>query len=332
MCERDAERRERRPERDRRKGVERSGHPPIGRCVKARGAQRRQRRQTTQSASDDQHDAHADPEARQRSPVDLAAAVAALRVGFGLHVLDPFTTARQVGVDRAEAPTHHLGRGMRRGRAQCRRERLHLRVGVGEAGDRERRTALRAADRLAGRQRRTARGAAERVLPRGRPVHGRRLDGVERIERVREARDVEQARHRAAPPAERVVLADRAAAVHALDRAAVAQQLRAIDQRHRTEQPLFLQELRERLVGAVATLALQLRRAAPARLVVDERERAVAARAARVGLSIACGSARADAIAPISSSSAGPLSCAVSVPSNQTRSQPRQRSRSTLLP
>ena len=48
--------------------------------------------------------------------------------------------------------------------------------------------------------------------------------------------------------------------------------------------------------------------------------------------SISCGNARDAAIWPISSSSAGPLSCAVSEPSNQTRSQLRQRSRSTLCP
>ena len=128
---------------------------------------------------------------------------------------------------------------------------LHLRVCLGQAGDGERGAALRADHRLAGTHRRAARGTAQRILARCRSVERRRLDGVERIERMREPGDVEQARHRVAPGALRVVLADVAAAVDAFDAASLAQKPRAIGQRHRSQQPLFLQELRERLVGAV---------------------------------------------------------------------------------
>ena len=123
----------------------------------------------------------------------------------------------------------------------------------------------------------------QRALARRGLVDGGRLDRVERVERVSEAGDVEQARDRAAPATALVALGDLAAAVDALDPAAIAQQPGAIDRRHRPHQALLFQELRERLVGAVAARALQLRRAAPARLVVDEPELAVAARAARVG-------------------------------------------------
>jgi hypothetical protein len=155
-------------------------------------------------------------------------------------------------------------------------------MGFGQARDREGRAALRAADRLAFGQRCAARSALQRALARRGPVHWLGLDRVERVERARQTGDVEQARNRAAPPALLVVLADLAAAVDAVDPAAVAQQLGAIDQRHRPEQSLFLEELRERLVRAVTARALQLRRPAPARLVVDDRQPAGAARAARV--------------------------------------------------
>jgi hypothetical protein len=48
--------------------------------------------------------------------------------------------------------------------------------------------------------------------------------------------------------------------------------------------------------------------------------------------SISCGSVCDFAIVPMSSSKAGPVTCAVSVKSNQTRSQCEQRSISTRRP
>ena len=67
------------------------------------------------------------------------------------------------------------GRRPRGGGAQRRRQRLHAGVGLGQAGDRERRAALRAADRLAFGQRR----AAGRALQRGLAcrARGRRAGG-----------------------------------------------------------------------------------------------------------------------------------------------------------
>ena len=51
--------------------------------------------------------------------------------------------------------------------------------------------------------------------------------------------------------------------------------------RHRPQQPLLLQELRKRLVGAVPIQALELQRGAPAAAVVHRLESGAAARAAR---------------------------------------------------
>ena len=78
------------------------------------------------------------------------------------------------------------------------------------------------------------------------------------VERTCQPRHVEQARHRAAERAQRVVAADRRAAVHAVDAAGLLQQLGSVEPGHRTQQALFLKELGERLVGAVTAPAFEL--------------------------------------------------------------------------
>ena len=83
----------------------------------------------------------------------------------------------------------------------------------------------------------------QRSLPGLDAVHRRRLDRLERIDGAGEACDVEQARDRAAVAAALVAPGDLAAAVDAFDPVAVAQQPGAVDPRHRSEQPLFLEEL-----------------------------------------------------------------------------------------
>ena len=130
-----------------------------------------------------------------------------------------------------------------------------------------------------GGKRRAAGGAGHGRLPGRRRQQGMRLEGFARVEGARQAGHVEQARHRAAIRAQPVGRADGGAAVHATDAALGLQQALAVLGRHRPQQAFFLQELGERLVGAIALGALQLQRFAPARLVVHGLQRLRAARA-----------------------------------------------------
>ena len=199
-----------------------------------------------------------------------------------------------------------------------------------QARDRERRAALRAAasSRPAAAPHRRRRTAARLLAARRQDVVRRGASSGSSARRARESSRLGDDGTRAAR-----VRADVAPqSTHSMRR--VAQQTGATTSAATSAAAdPFLEELGERLVGAVAAHALQLRRAAPARLVVRERKRRrrSAGSARRRAAARAAGRARRPSRR---SARAVPAAArrAVSVPSNQTRSQLRHRSRSTLRP
>ena len=250
---------------------------------KARRSPQRQKRHTNQIASAISTARTGFVRAEQRRPVELASPAARSSASASMSAAH----SRRRGRSASSASSRRLttsGGGCAAAARSAGASACTPALASARLGDRERRAALRAAHRLARRQRRAAGRALHRRLARraARCTAGGSIVSSGSSARARRATS-SRLGHRTAVRAALVVGADRGAAVDAVDPAAVAQQPGAVEARHRPQQPLFLEELGERLVGAVAPHALQLRRAAPARLVVHDLERAGAARAARVG-------------------------------------------------
>ena len=164
-------------------------------------------------------------------------------------------------------------------RVQGRLERSHAGMRQCEPAHGQGGAAARALHRLARRQSGTTGHALHCGPLRQRAVHGGLVERVFGVERARQARHIEQARHRAAMRAGRVTGADRCAAVDAVDLAVARQHLGPIGARHRAHQALLGQVFGKGLPGTMRVAALELQRRPPACAVVDLLEPGAAMRA-----------------------------------------------------